>query len=151
LTDREYHLDEQEAAVAEAVRGAFRAVIAQVVLHNYAVAEAVGLSPRDMQAIHLLQLRGPMSPGELGTALKLASPSTTALIDRLEHAGYAQRAPDPSDRRKITVSLVEARLARDLAPRYAEQADRLDTAIGQLDTDELQAVRRFLVSLHGDR
>jgi DNA-binding MarR family transcriptional regulator len=126
---------------------AFRAVVAQVVLHNYAVAETVGLSPRDMQAIHLLQLRGSMSPGELGRALGLASASMTALIDRLENAGYARRERDPDDRRKLVVSLVASRLERDLAPRYAAQAEQLQQVIGDFNPRELQVIHRFLKAL----
>jgi DNA-binding MarR family transcriptional regulator len=123
-------------------------VIAQVVLHNYEVAEAIGLSARDMQAVHLLQLRGHMSPGALGGALGLASASTTALIDRLEKAGYAKRELDPADRRKLVVSLDEARLAQDLAPRYAAQAERLRQVIAGFDAEELAVVRRFLEELN---
>lgn len=143
--------DERIAEAADAVGVAFRLVIAQVVLHNYEVAEAIGLSPRDMQAIHLLQLGGPMSPGQLGGALGLASASTTALIDRLEDAGYAERARDPSDRRKVVVSLHEDRLARDLAPRYAEQAEQLRSVIAQFNSKELRTIERFLAGLSGGR
>jgi DNA-binding MarR family transcriptional regulator len=128
---------------------AFRSVIARVVLHNYEVAEAVGLSPRDMQAIHLLQLRGPMSPGQLGRALGLASASTTALIDRLENAGYAGREPDPVDRRKLIVTLDEARLAQELAPRYADQAEALRRVVAEFGVSDLDVIRRFLEALSG--
>lgn len=149
--NREYQDDEVHVRgdAAEAVRLAFGSVIARIVLHNYEVAEAVGLSARDMQALHLLQLRGPMTPGQLGGALGLASASTTALIDRLESAGYAKRERDLIDRRKLAVSLVDERLARDLAPRYAEQAQRLNQTIDRFDTEELDTIRRFLSMLSG--
>jgi DNA-binding MarR family transcriptional regulator len=130
---------------------AFRSVIAQVVLHNYEVAEAVSLSPRDMQAVHILQLRGSMSPGQLGHALGLASASTTALIDRLESAGYARREPDPDDRRKLLVVLEEAKLAKDLAPRYAAQAQHLEQVSAQFDKGELATVTQFLLALGDDQ
>jgi DNA-binding MarR family transcriptional regulator len=146
---REYQADEgfDVRAEAEAVTLAFRSVIARVVLHNYETAEAVGLSPRDMQAIHLLQIHGPMTPGELGRAIGLASASTTALIDRLESAGYARRERDHDDRRKVVVSLNEARLASDLAPRYAAQAEQLARAIGRFNAGELHTIGRFLRAL----
>src|SRR5205085_3280457 len=105
------------------------------------------LSPRDMQAIHLLQRRGSMSPGQLGQALGLASASTTALIDRLETAGYAIRTPDSNDRRKLVVSLIEARVAKDLMPRYAGQADSLHGVIGRFAPRELAIIGRFLRAL----
>lgn len=148
---REYHkaerVDHQQEA--DRVALAFRSVIASVVLHNYETAEAVGLSPRDMQAIHLLQLRGPMTPGELGRAVGIASASTTALLNRLESAGYARRERDPHDRRKVVVSLVEARLTRDLAPRYARQAEALEQALARFSPSELRTIGNFLQALTG--
>jgi DNA-binding MarR family transcriptional regulator len=148
---REYHRDERvdHRHEADRVALAFRSVIASVVLHNYETAEAVGLNPRDMQAIHLLQLRGPMTPGELGRAVGIASASTTALVDRLENAGYARRERDPEDRRKVVVSLVEARLTRDLAPRYARQAEQLELALAQFSPAELRTIGNFLHALTG--
>src|SRR5688572_32267364 len=44
-----------------------------------------------------------LTPGELGTRLSLTSGSVTALIDRLERLGWAQRSPHPDDRRKVVV------------------------------------------------
>jgi DNA-binding MarR family transcriptional regulator len=129
---------------------ALRHVIAQVVLHNYGVAEQVGLSPRDMQAIHVLQLNGPLTPGQLGAALGLASASVTALIDRLERAGYAYRERDPSDRRKVVVSLDHERLGRDLAPRYAAQAAKLDRVAKKFTSAERATITTFLHELAAD-
>jgi DNA-binding MarR family transcriptional regulator len=151
--NREYHTAERLAHRQEADRVAlaFRSVIARVVLHNYETAEAVGLSPRDMQAIHLLQLRGPMTPGELGRAVGLASASMTALVDRLESAGYARRERDRDDRRKVVVSLVEARLTRDLAPRYKRQAEQLEEALAQFSSGELRTIGNFLHALTGEQ
>ena len=146
--NRDYKEAERPGSSAETVGLAFRAVIAQVVLHNYEVAETVGLSARDMQAIHLLQLRGPMSPGRLGSALGIASASVTALIDRLENSGYARRSQDPSDRRKLVVSLDEARLAADLTPRYAAQAAQLEAVLRRFSDDELAVIERFLRELN---
>jgi DNA-binding MarR family transcriptional regulator len=149
--NREYQKTErtEHRQEADRVALAFRSVIASVVLHNYETAEAVGLSPRDMQAIHLLQLRGPMTPGELGRAVGLASASTTALVDRLESAGYARRERDREDRRKVVISLVEDRLARDLAPRYAQQAQQLERALARFNASELRTIGNFLHALTG--
>ena len=148
---REYHRNERvdHQQEADRVALAYRSIIASVVLHNFETAVAVGLCPRDMHAIHLLQLRGPMTPGELGRAVGIASASTTALIDRLESAGYARRERDPDDRRKVVVSLVEARLTRDLAPRYARQAEQLEQALAQFSPAELRTIGNFLHALTG--
>jgi DNA-binding MarR family transcriptional regulator len=88
-----------------------------------------------------------MTPGELGRAVGLASASTTALVDRLEGAGYARRERDREDRRKVVVSLDEARLTRDLAPRYARQAQQLEHALAQFTAGELRTIGDFLHAL----
>ncbi|HUO73516.1 MAG TPA: MarR family transcriptional regulator [Solirubrobacteraceae bacterium] len=44
-----------------------------------------------------------MSAGELAQASGLTTGAITAVIDRLERAGYAQRVPDPADRRRVLI------------------------------------------------
>jgi len=60
----------------------------------------------DLHALNVLELCGPMTPGELGTRTGLTTGPTTRLIDRLETAGYVRRAADPGDRRKVIVEPV---------------------------------------------
>jgi DNA-binding MarR family transcriptional regulator len=47
------------------------------------------------------------SPGELAADLELSSGAMTSRLDRLEHAGYVRRLPDPDDRRGIVVELTD--------------------------------------------
>jgi DNA-binding MarR family transcriptional regulator len=44
-----------------------------------------------------------MSGGDLAQASRLTTGAITAVIDRLERAGYARRVHDPSDRRRVLV------------------------------------------------
>jgi DNA-binding MarR family transcriptional regulator len=41
------------------------------------------------------------------------------VIDRLERAGFAQRALDPSDRRKVIVTPDEAKVEQELLSHFA--------------------------------
>jgi len=41
------------------------------------------------------------TPGSLAEALGLTSGSITVMLDRLESAGYVERAADPADRRRL--------------------------------------------------
>ncbi len=96
----------------------FRRYLSAVVLHAQAGARAVGLGATDLYALNILELRGAMTPGELGTRAGLTTGPTTRLIDRLEAAGCVRRAADPGDRRKVIVEPVgqPAELERVLAP-----------------------------------
>jgi DNA-binding MarR family transcriptional regulator len=67
------------------------------------VVELMGVNRTDGRCLDLLEHRGQMSAGELARASGLSTGAITAVIDRLEHAGYAQRVADPSDRRRVLI------------------------------------------------
>lgn len=82
---------------------ALRAASAQGLLVSQAVADKIGLGTTDLECLDLIQLRGPLSAGDLARATGLTSGAVTGLIDRLERAGYVMRTNDPTDRRKVLV------------------------------------------------
>ena len=85
---------------------AYRRYISAVMLHGHTSARACALGATDLYALNVLDLAGPMTPGELGARTGLTTGPTTRLIDRLEAAGYVRRAPSPEDRRKVIVEPV---------------------------------------------
>ncbi|MEV6521470.1 MarR family transcriptional regulator [Longispora sp. NPDC051575] len=105
----------------------FRQYLSSVVLHAQAGAKAVDLGATDLYALNVLELRGAMTPGELGARTGLTTGPTTRLVDRLEQAGYVRRAADPDDRRKVIVEPVDqpADLDRVLAPARRRIGDLL--------------------------
>jgi DNA-binding MarR family transcriptional regulator len=97
---------------------AYRRYLSAVLLHGHASAKACDLGATDLYALNVLELAGPMTPGELGARTGLTTGPTTRLIDRLEAAGYVHRTPDPGDRRKVIVEPIgrPAQLDRVMAP-----------------------------------
>ena len=81
----------------------YRRYLSAVLLHGHASARACGLGATDLYALNILELTGPLTPGELGARAGLTTGPTTRLIDRLEQAGYVRRVPAPDDRRKVIV------------------------------------------------
>jgi DNA-binding transcriptional ArsR family regulator len=71
------------AALSEAARAHSTATV----LFHTAMAEQFGLSPTESKTMDLLERFGPLTAGELVERTGLASPSVTALIDRLESKG----------------------------------------------------------------
>jgi hypothetical protein len=55
------------------VQEGVRRVIADAVLFNYSVAEQIGMSAREMQIVHLLQLNGPLTAGQLAERTNLTA------------------------------------------------------------------------------
>ncbi|MFD0272715.1 MarR family winged helix-turn-helix transcriptional regulator [Kitasatospora sp. NPDC127111] len=96
----------------------YRRYLSAVMLHGHASAKACALGATDLYALNIMELAGPLTPGELAARTGLTTGPTTRLIDRLEQAGYVRRAPDPGDRRKVIVEPVDgpADLDRVLAP-----------------------------------
>lgn len=52
--------------------------------------------------------RGPLPQGDLAAAERVASPTMTRVVDRLEEAGFVARTPAPDDARVRLVSITEA-------------------------------------------
>ncbi|MFI6740366.1 MarR family winged helix-turn-helix transcriptional regulator [Nonomuraea sp. NPDC050451] len=104
-------------AQADASR-TYRRYLSALMLHGHASAKACGLGATDLYALNILELAGPMTPGELGARTGLTTGPTTRLIDRLEQAGYVRRVPEPDDRRKVIVEPIgkPAELDQVMAP-----------------------------------
>lgn len=81
----------------------FRKLGTRTVLFHQAAAQALGLFPTDLKSADILNEAGPMTAGELGRKTGLSTGSVTALVDRLEKAGYVAREKDPNDRRRVII------------------------------------------------
>jgi len=68
-----------------------------------AAAAHIGINQTDLICLNALFRQGPMSAGQLASAIGLTSGATTTAIDRLERAGYVHRRNDPTDRRRVVV------------------------------------------------
>ncbi|MFI9259762.1 MarR family winged helix-turn-helix transcriptional regulator [Streptomyces sioyaensis] len=90
----------------------FREYLDAVGLQGLASAEAAGLHTSEWYALSLITREGSLTSGELASRTGLTTGATTRLIDRLERAGYARRAADPMDRRRVIVEPVPDALDR---------------------------------------
>lgn len=99
------------------VNAALRKVGAQAVLISDLVAARVGLNASDLECLDLLYLAGATTAGRLAAHTGLTSGATTAVIDRLERAGFVHRRRDRSDRRLVLVEVVKS-TAKQISPYY---------------------------------
>ena len=106
---------------------ALRKVSAQSVLLSDSVARLAGLNSTDLECLDLLLLSGPTTAGALAAHTGLTTGAITAVIDRMERAGFARRHRDPGDRRRV---LVEA------LPRYVQEIGQLYRPLAQ-STEQL--------------
>ncbi|WP_141581434.1 MarR family winged helix-turn-helix transcriptional regulator [Actinomadura sp. WMMA1423] len=107
-----------------------RSTMFTVLLHH-ATASKAGMNVTDAQCVNALTLDGPQTPGQLAHLMGITTGGAiTAVIDRLERAGYVRRTRDPDDRRRVIVELVEenvAQFARYFEPIGRAFRDRLGT------------------------
>jgi DNA-binding MarR family transcriptional regulator len=107
------------------------------------VATAIGLNRTDFRAIDVLDQEGPLSAGQLATAVGLSTAAITTVIDRLERRGFATRRPDPKDRRRVLVQLTP-KLGEFAGRFYAPLAETAQELYSRFSEEELELLLRFL-------
>jgi DNA-binding MarR family transcriptional regulator len=80
-----------------------REMSTETVMFHQAVADELGLYITDHKCMDIIHRFGAMPAGRLGEMTGLTTGAITGMIDRLEKAGYVNRANDPKDRRKTIV------------------------------------------------
>ncbi len=87
---------------------------------------------------------GPRTPAELADAAGVTRATMTGLIDTLERDGFVKRAPDPDDRRMMSVRLTAKgeRFLEGFLPRHFQ-------AIASLMSPLTETERKTLVRLLG--
>ena len=93
-----------------------------------------GLSPSQLSAMAVLANHGPLTLGALAEHERVAPPSITKVVSKLECDGLVTRTPDPTDRRVCHVAISPA------GETLLEEVRRRKTAwltarISQLDAD----------------
>lgn len=108
---------------------------------------SMGMGETDLLALRLLlqaQRRGEIvRQRDLAAALGLASPSVTALVDRLVKSGHVRREPHPDDRRATIVvptTDTDDEVRATLGPMHR----RMIGVIDDMDDTQRRAVAGFL-------
>ncbi len=108
-----------------------------------AVALQFGLNRTDLRCLGILYRRGRVTAGELAEESGLTPGAITTVLDRLERGGYANRVPDPADRRRVLV--VSTVATREIGARIQGE---VEVATRQLlegrEAAELTVIRDYL-------
>lgn len=140
-------MSESDIAQVDALMGALSRLRAAEQELSEASLRYMKLGETDMRALHFLivcENTGTLAtPGAITQALEISSASTTKLLDRLERAGHIRRAPHPSDRRALVITIEPATRASAIRTVGATQARRVD-AVRRLTYAERETVIRFL-------
>ena len=106
-----------------------------------AAASALGINRTDGRCLDVIDREGPVAAGRLAEASGLTTAAVTAVIDRLEKAGYARRVGDPNDRRRVLVELTP--LMRERARVIRGPFAMFGEVLGKYTIEQLELLRDF--------
>ncbi|MGV1954994.1 MULTISPECIES: MarR family winged helix-turn-helix transcriptional regulator [unclassified Agrobacterium] len=101
------------------------------------------MNTTDLECLDILQMQGQASAGELARSTGLTTGAVTALLDRLEKAGFIRRLPDPADRRRVLAAPHPEKM-RELFQMYAPLQAKMETLYGEYDEEQLQLIIGFM-------
>jgi DNA-binding MarR family transcriptional regulator len=101
------------------------------------------LSPSLTSALVTIELRGPITLGQLAICEGVTPPSVTRMVASLERLGLVRREADPADRRVARVSLT-LEGGRTVQRTRTRKTAYLAKQLRKLDESELAVVREAL-------
>ncbi len=113
------------------------------VLYQQKIAVSLGLYNHDFIAVDILRESGPITAGELSKLSGLTTGSVTALVDRLEKAGYVRRENDPNDRRKVII-VPQYEHKEEVKEKYYALHEEMVKLADTYTEDELELITHFL-------
>lgn len=107
------------------------------------MAQKMGVVHTDLKTADILNETGPITAGELSKITGLSTGSVTALVDRLEKAGYVRREKDESDRRRVMIVPLPER-HKEIMSHYEFLSIKIKQLCDKYDDHELELVLNFL-------
>lgn len=116
-------------------------------LMRLVAAEAsIGMSSTQGRTLARLEEAGPVRVTDLAAAEHVAQPTMTALVDRMERAGYVRRRQDTADGRVVLVAVTDAGRERRARSRRA-MADVLAPRLRRLSGEQRERLTRLTRAL----
>ena len=116
-----------------------------VVVFHHAVSRRLGLNAGDHKYADILMRAGPMTAGKLAEITGLTTGAITGVVDRLARAGWVQRKPDPSDKRRvILVPVNNPKKARAVQEIFGSLGAAMAKLSGSYTQKELALIHEYM-------
>ncbi|MBV9121709.1 MAG: MarR family transcriptional regulator [Chloroflexi bacterium] len=138
----EYNKGSTEALVQELL-AQLRAFSSDGERLDEAIAAHFGVARSDARCMDVLSQHGRMGVGELAAAVGLSSPAVSALLDRMERAGYVERIHDTADRRRVVV-VPTPKAAQEAGLLFAGLIEDCRLVAESYSDDQLRLITGFL-------
>jgi DNA-binding MarR family transcriptional regulator len=103
----------------------------------------LGINRTDLRCLNIVDNNdGPLTAGRLAELSGLTTAAVTAVLDRVERAGYARRVRDQKDRRQVIVETTPL-LAERGAKIWGPIAEEAYARFGRMTIEELKAVMEY--------
>jgi DNA-binding MarR family transcriptional regulator len=107
--------ENREQVIADLMREFRSSQVASDQLDDISAA-AMGINRTDSRCLDIVDYAGPITAGDLAKQSGLTTGAVTAVLDRLEEAGYVRRTRDTADRRRVMIEITDE--ARDRAMEF---------------------------------
>lgn len=108
------------------------------------IGEYLRLNRTDLRVLDFASRSGQLlTAGEIARQSGLSTGAVTAVIDRLEKAGWVRRQADPADRRRVLVE-IPPEVQERLWEIYRPLKERGDAMLKDLPLAELKRLRDFM-------
>lgn len=135
----------REEAIA-VCRGELGGILTTIGIAGDGALLALDLTLAQMRCLVVLGRQKAQPVGQVAARLNVSEPTASQLVERLVQRGLAERAADPSDRRRTLVSLSDE--AWGMLEAVGDERERaVQQALARLDDMELQALSTGLRAL----
>ncbi|MFD0362208.1 MarR family winged helix-turn-helix transcriptional regulator [Nocardia sp. GCM10030253] len=120
----------------------------RTVIFHSAVAARLGITVTDLSCLNVLSSAGPQTPGQLAERIGITrGGAVTAMIDRLERAGFVRRSRDARDRRRVLVEPIAAAVGA-VAPLFSGLGAAVSEHLAGYSDRELEVLLQFVGTLN---
>jgi DNA-binding MarR family transcriptional regulator len=106
-------------------------------------AAGMGINRTDSRCLDIVDYDGPITAGDLAKQSGLTTGAVTAVLDRLEDAGYVRRTRDTADRRRVLIEITDEAKLRAME-FYGPLAEGGMKNMEGFTVDQLALMRDFM-------
>ena len=100
--------------------------------------DRLGINRTDLACLDVITRFGPVTAGEIAAEAGLTTGAVTAVVDRLERAGYVTRERDVDDRRRVIVTAQVDTVLNKVGPIYGRVGQRWADYLATLTDEQIE-------------